>query len=278
MTMNPELPGLPRKPLAGGVRDDGLRSAHEHALLDAQLLRGGPALRFARYPTSAQPGAHELTAIAVRGDYCEEQGIEVVRRLTGGGALYLDPAQLCWSLVLPVAHSGPARLAEILALHGEAMVAALDRLGVAARFVFPNDVEAGGRKLGSGFAAHHGDRILLQGSLLVDTPEAETMLRILRVPTEKLSHEGVLSARERLTSVSAILGYTPVFGTIRESLQNAFAAAFQLQLDPPTEAPPVGTPSVGAPSVGAPSVGAASSRDPSQRAPETPIPPLTGLS
>ncbi|MBS0003187.1 MAG: DUF116 domain-containing protein [Thioalkalivibrio sp.] len=278
--MNSVRPGLPLEPLACRVMDNGLLSAREHALLDAQLLLGGPALRFARYPTSAQLGAHELAAIAVRGDYCEEQGVEVVRRLTGGGALYLDPAQLCWSLVLPTAYSGPARLADILALHGEAMVVALDRLDVAARFVFPNDVEAGGRKLGSGFAAHYGDRILLQGSLLVDTPEAETMLRILRVPTEKLSHEGVLSARERLTSVSAIVGRTPALATIRDSLQNSLLAAFQLQLEPSTEAP-VGAASVGAASVGAASVGAASSRDPSQPTPPpeaTHIPPLAGLS
>ncbi|TVP89129.1 MAG: DUF116 domain-containing protein [Thioalkalivibrio sp.] len=238
MTKNSVQPGLRFRRLACRVVDDGLRSAREHALLDAELLRGATALRFARYPISARPGAHERAAIAVRGDYCEEQGIEVVPRLTGGGALYLDPAQLCWSLVLPTGHSGPARLADLLALHGAAMVAALDRLGVAARFVFPNDVEAGGRKVGGGFAAHHGDRILLQGSLLVDTPDAETMLKVLRVPTEKLSHEGVLSARERLSSVGAILGHTPTLEKIRESLEHSLAEAFQLQLEPAAETAP----------------------------------------
>ncbi len=240
MTKNSAQSGLRFRRLACRVTDDGLRSAGEHARLDAQLLRGGPALRFARYPVSARPGAHELATIAVRGDYCEEQGIEVVPRLTGGGALYLDPAQLCWSLVLPTGHSGPARLADILALHGEAMVAALDRLDVAAKFVFPNDVEAGGRKLGSGFAARHGDRVLLQGSLLVATPDAETMLKVLRVPTEKLSHEGVLSARERLSSVSAMLGYPPRLAQILEALKHSLAEAFQLDLDPAAEAAPVG--------------------------------------
>jgi len=225
--------------LACRVVDDGLRSAREHTALDARLLRRPPTLRFARYVTSAQLGAHELASIAVRGSYCDEQGIEVVRRLTGGGALYLDPAQLCWSLAIPADHPQATGLGEILALHGAAMVTALARLGVVAKFVFPNDVEAGGRKLGSGFAAHHGDRILLQGSLLVDTPDAETMLKILRVPTEKLSHEGVLSARERLTSVAAILGHTPDFASIREALEQSLAEAFQLRLQH-EETPPVG--------------------------------------
>ena len=225
------------------VVDDGLRRASEHAGLDARLLRHPTALRFARYITSAQLGAHELASIAVRGDYCAEQGVEVVRRLTGGGALYLDPAQLCWSLTIPADHPQAKGLGEILALHGTAMVTALARLGVAAKFVFPNDVEAGGRKLGSGFAAHHGDRILLQGSLLVDTPDAETMLKILRVPTEKLSHEGVLSARERLTSVAAILGYTPDFASIREALEQSLAEAFDLRLEHEDEPHLVAAPS-----------------------------------
>jgi len=78
MTKNSAQSGLRFRRLACRVTDDGLRSAGEHARLDAQLLRGGPALRFARYPVSARPGAHELATIAVRGDYCEEQGIEVV--------------------------------------------------------------------------------------------------------------------------------------------------------------------------------------------------------
>lgn len=216
--------------LACRVVDDGLLGARDHAARDAQLLSGKATLRFARYATSAQIGAHELASIAVRGDYCKEQGIEVIRRFAGGGALYLDPAQLAWTLVLPARHLSARGLAGILELHGNAMVAALVRLGVAARFVFPNDVEVGARKLGSGFAAHHGDRILLQGSLLVETPDAETMLKILRVPTEKLSHEGVLSARERLTSVAEMLGHAPDFAAIRESLEQSLAAAFDLKI------------------------------------------------
>ena len=217
--------------LACRVVDDGLRSAREHVARDSQLLSAPPTLRFARYLTSAQLGAHELASTAVRGDYCAEQGIEVVRRFAGGGALYLDPGQIGWTLALPANHSAASGLGEVLALHGSAMVAALAKLGVAAGFVFPNDVEVGSRKLGSGFAARHGDRILLQGSLLVDTPDAETMLKILRVPTEKLSHEGVLSARERLTSVAAILGHRPDFAAIRESLEQSLADAFHLRME-----------------------------------------------
>ncbi|WP_296758611.1 DUF116 domain-containing protein [Thioalkalivibrio sp.] len=222
------------------VYDGGLRSARENAAQDAVLPALAPALRFSRYPVSAVLGAHERAGIAVRGEHCLEQGIEVVRRATGGGALYLDPSQLWWSLALPVNHLGDVGLARILQTHGGAMVAALRQLGVAAQFVFPNDIEVQGRKIGSGFAGRLGDCILIQGSLLVTPPDAESMLKILRVPTEKLSREGVLSARQRLVSLENVTGSATDLARIREALSQAFADAFALRLvsEATREAPP----------------------------------------
>lgn len=227
------------------VRDDGLRAAWEQVALDDALCAAGVGLRFHQYPTSGSLGAHERAAIALRTDYCEEQGIPILRRRTGGGALYLDPSQLCWSLVLPVRHlGGTAGLKEILERHGMALVAALARLGIAGRFVFPNDIEVQGRKLGSGFAARFGDRVLIQGSLLVSSPDAEAMLKILRVPTEKLSHEGVLSARQRLISVEEAVEVAPGVDRIRAALADTLAEAFHLQSVPasPGLPLPVSTP------------------------------------
>lgn len=224
--------GSGRRVLECCLRDDGLCTAAENIARDRQIASGPPVLRFSRYPTSAVLGANERAAIAVRGDYCAEQGIEVVRRATGGGALYQDPTQLCWSLTLPANHLEPADLAGVLERHGLAVVAALRRLGVAARFVFPNDVEAQGRKLASGFAGRRGGQLLLQGSLLVDAPDAESMLKILRVPTEKLSREGVLSARERLTSIETITGHSPDFARIRFAVAEALGEAFGLRFTP----------------------------------------------
>lgn len=218
-----------------------LRSARENIAADIRLLEIAPALRFSRYPVSAVIGAHERAAIAVRGEYCCEKGIEIVRRPTGGGALYMEPSQLCWALALPEDQTGDVRLAETLERHGLAMVSALRHLGVAARFVFPNDVEVQGRKIGNGFAGRIGNRILIQGSLLVTSPDAESMLKILRVPTEKLSHEGVLSARQRLVSVAELTGpSSPDPARIREILSQAFADAFAMRLVPTvsSEAPP----------------------------------------
>jgi lipoate-protein ligase A len=228
------------------VRDDGLRAAWEQVALDDGLCEAGVGLRFHRYPTCGSLGAHERAAIALRTDYCEEQGIPILRRRTGGGALYLDPSQLCWSLVLPERHLGSAGLQAILERHGSALVGALARIGIAGRFVFPNDIEVRGRKLGSGFAARLEGRVLIQGSLLVSSPDAEAMLKILRVPTEKLSHEGVLSARQRLISVEEAVDAVPGIDRIRDALAETLAEAFDLH---PVSTPPAEPPSASAPAV-----------------------------
>lgn len=193
------------------VWDDDLHPAAWHIARDQSLEMTAPALRFARYATTVLLGAHEQPEIAVRTEFCHEQGIDLVRRPTGGGALFLDPGQLVWTLALPTLSAEWADLAGVLDRHGTAVADALQALGADVRFVFPNDLEFAGRKVGTGFAVRHSQGWIIQGSLLLAPPDVETMLKALRVPTEKLSHEGVLSARQRLRSISEILqpGWVP---------------------------------------------------------------------
>ena len=216
-------------------RDDGLRSAGEHLALDHALAHEAPALRFARYPLAAALGAHEDAALAVRGDYCGEQQIDVIRRPSGGGALYLDQTQLTWTLALPASGREPGVLARLLRRHGEAVVAALDELGVPAVFQFPNDIEVDGRKIAVGFVGEENGHWLVQGSLLITEPDTENMLKILRVPTEKLSAQGVLSARQRLLCLEECLDGPADWEWVRVTLAEALAEAFGLYLmdEPP---------------------------------------------
>lgn len=215
------------------VWDDGLQAATWHVQRDQSLLEQsthGSHLRFARYPVSVLLGAYEETALAVRRDYCLEQGVQLQRRLTGGGAVYLDPSQLCWSLVIPAQHLPGASLASVLERHGQAVVHALAALGATAEFVAPNDIEYRQRKLGSSFAVYKQGHWLVQGSMLLVLPEVEAMLKALRVPTEKLSHEGVLSARQRLVSLATLMrgdeSVSPDREAVQQALINAFATAF----------------------------------------------------
>ncbi len=207
------------------VRDRGLLPGPHHVALDRELASSAQAeLHFGRYRPTASVGAFERIEQAVRAGFCRIRGIGVVRRPTGGGALYLDPGQLCWTLSLPKAAGAATTLAELNARHLRAVATALDGLGVAARIKAPNDIEVEGRKLASVFITTTEQAVLFQGTLLLAV-EVETLLRVLRVPMEKLSAEGVQSARERFVTLCD-LGLAEDTDTISAGFTEALAAEF----------------------------------------------------
>lgn len=218
------------------VKETGLRRGADNAALDRVVLECDPApakaqLHFRRYLPTASLGAHEFGHRALRVDFCRRSGVDIVRRPTGGGALYLDPGQLTWSLRLPAGGFPPHTLGEWLERHGRAVATGIRRLGVPALFRAPNDVEVDGRKLAALFAVRHGDALLFQGSIFVDV-DAAMLLKVLRVPTEKLSPEGVMSARERLATLSEMLGAAPDPDNLRGKLIAALSESFSLDCVP----------------------------------------------
>lgn len=192
--------------------DSGLRSGADNAYLDQVALAShavgdlADQLRFYRNQPTASIGRSQVCRHEIRSDYCLDRQIAVVRRVTGGGALYLDPDQLCWSLLVDRSAVGAdVALADILAGFAGAVAAGLRSIGVPAAFRAFNDLDIDGRKPGSVFVATAGCSVLLQGVLLLDA-DVETMLKVLRAPTEKLSHDGLAAARDRLVTLRECLG------------------------------------------------------------------------
>jgi len=192
----------------GIAADSGLHAGTENLRLDRVQWRAAQAgqapacrVRFHRYLPTAALGAFETAGHALRVEYCRRHGIDIVRRVGGGGAVYLDPGQLCWTLTLSRRGIGREKnLAAWLELLGKAAAQGLRAMGIDAVFAAPNDVEVNGRKLASGFLMLSEAALLYQGSLLLDL-DIESMMKALRVPTEKLSPDGVRSARGRFAAL-----------------------------------------------------------------------------
>ncbi|MDP3482011.1 MAG: DUF116 domain-containing protein [Sulfuricella sp.] len=180
-------------------------------------------LRFYRSLPAASIGRHQSLACEIRLDYCCARGIEMVRRTSGGGALYLDENQLGLSLIIlrPAEWGG---LQDILARFCAALADGLTRLGIQTRFKTPNDLEIDGRKLASAFVATAGDSLLLQAMLLIDA-DIKTMLEALRVPTEKLTVTGLESARQRLVTLRELLSEVPDDAVLQQALRFGIADA-----------------------------------------------------
>lgn len=191
----------------------------------------GPALRLFRPTAAVAVGRDQAIAREVRLDWCRARDIAVVRRPTGGGALWLDPGQtgMCLSIAAERLGDDPA---ERLATGGVILVEALARLGVAAAFAAPNDVQVeGGAKIGSLFLAETDGTALLFATLLTEFDVAAALAALL-VPTEKLTVTGLEHARERIATLADHLGAVPEESRVAAVLSDAVAARLGLALVP----------------------------------------------
>ena len=217
------------------VLDSGLQSGPANNAIDRHYLdlhaQGAcpDQLRFYRSLPSASVGRHQIIDRELRIDYCRSNDIALVRRLSGGGAIYLDPRQLGWSLIVKRPHTWrQLGLEQLLALFSRALAEGLKCLGISARYAYPNDLEIEGRKIATLFAASEAESLLLQGTLLLDA-DIRTMLEALRVPTEKLSPDGLSAARERLITVKECLGKIPDLEKIQAAIIHGLSTGLRLQ-------------------------------------------------
>ena len=181
-------------------------------------------LRFMQVaPRAVLVGYHQSVEQEVRIDYCRRHGIDINRRITGGGALFFDESQIGWELFASRSTPGIPRKAESLFRKiCEGAVFGLEKLGIQARFRPKNDIEVGGRKISGTGGTFEGDAFLFQGTLLVDF-DAGTMLRALRIPIEKLKDKEVRAVKRRVTWLADELGSAPPARVIKEALAGGFA-------------------------------------------------------
>jgi lipoate-protein ligase A len=219
--------------------DTGYRDAASNVALDDALLKAhgrseqpfDATLRFLSFrPACVLVGYNQVVRHEARESYCREAGIEVNRRITGGGAIYLDPSQVGWEVIAtrssPLFPLSVERLYERIA---SAVVVALNRLGVSARFKPRNDIEAGGKKISGTGGTEYKGAFLFQGTLLV-RDEIEELVRSLRIPVEKLSHRELGSLRERVTCLERELGYVPPREDIKRAIREGFASIFGVEI------------------------------------------------
>lgn len=215
------------------VVDSGLREGRFNIALDQAMLelhQSGAipdSIRFIHFLPSALVGRHQELSTELDLEYCREHGIGVGRRITGGGAIYLDPGQLGWALVFSRATLGGASLGEVARRICEAVAAGLSHLGLDARFRPRNDIEVGGRKISGTGGFFDGDTLIYQGTVLIDMDPA-TMLGALRVPRSKIEKRGLDSAAQRVVTVRELLG--PATPPVEE-VQRALLRGLEERLD-----------------------------------------------
>jgi lipoate-protein ligase A len=210
------------------VIDTGLRGgraniAFDRALIEARKTNAIPdTIRFLRFKPCALIGIHQILSHEIKVDYCKSHGIEIVRRITGGGGLYFDEGQIGWEL-------GTSDLAEMTRRICEAAALGLNKLGVPARYRPRNDLEVDGRKISGTGGFFDGNVIFYQGTLLIDFDPAK--MACLNIPTEKLAKRDLQSGAQRIITMREVLAdRLPDLETIYEGLLSGFAEG--LGIDP----------------------------------------------
>lgn len=219
--------------------DTGFRSAAENMALDQVLLesraqeRSPDTLRFLQFSKpSALVGYHQQLGQELRLDFCKRQGIEVNRRITGGGAIIFEPSHIGWEIIAHRRnqHLGGTPQATAKKLSEIVCRALREEFGLAVSFRPRNDIEVRGRKISGTGGTAEGEAFLFQGTLLVDL-DIWQMLRALRVPMEKLKAHEVDSLMERVTTMRRELGLLPEAERIKEALVRGFAEGLGVEFE-----------------------------------------------
>jgi len=217
--------------------DTGIRRAAENFALNRAILearkRGlvGSTLRFLQFGPAALLGYHQSVEQELNVDFCRSHGVEIQRRVTGGGAIYMDESVLGWELYLAKSDLGSPDMAAISRRICEVAARAVSAFGVRATYRPLTDIEVDGRKIAGTGGVFDGNALLYQGTLLLDF-DIERMLRCLRLPAEMLSPEAIAGARARIVNLRELLGVVPPLEKIKHRIASEFATELGVELEP----------------------------------------------
>ena len=148
-------------------------------------------------------GNNQNTLLEVNLKTAEEKNIKIVRRLTGGGAVYHDSNNICYTVIAPF-----SKEENNYVKFTKPVIEFLNSLGIKAEFSGRNDICIDGKKISGNAQVVYKDRILHHGTLLFDT-DLSVLSDVLVENKLKTESKGVKSIRARVTNIKNHLA-TPI--------------------------------------------------------------------
>ncbi len=215
--------GTPFRVIDTGVRDGRLQIAFDQALIELHKEGKVPdTVRYLRFPPTALVGRHQALSHEIKVAHCRAEGVGLVRRITGGGAIYLEENQVGWEIVLSRKRLPMPALADYTRAICEAAAHGLsETFGIDARYRPRNDIEVGGQKICGTGGFFDGDTLIYQGTVLIDVDPAR-MMACLNVPEAKLKKRDLDKAENRVTTLKALLGRAPSVTEVNAAILRGF--------------------------------------------------------
>jgi lipoate-protein ligase A len=207
------------------ILDVSYTSAFQNLALEEALVRGdlatefNPTVRFWVNPAAVVIGRFQDVRSEVDAEFCERNGIQVVRRFTGGGAVYHDEGNLNFTIVMPKPEN--MGLLEFHRINASIVQDCVNRFGLESEFVPPNSVEVSGKKISGAAACFNRRLVLWHSSILVSTNIA--------IPTIALSPSRIESKKtwvrsrwKPMTTLEAALGKRVQLNHVKACLLQSF--------------------------------------------------------
>lgn len=182
-----------------GITDPAVNLALEEYALK-QIRTGEDFLLFYINEPSIIIGKNQNTVEEINAAYVKEHGIHVVRRLSGGGAVYHDLGNLNFSFIT----NDDGQSFHNFRKFTEPVVQALHSLGVDAQLTGRNDIQVGERKISGNAQFVTKGRMFSHGTLMLAS-EIENVVAALNVSLDKIKSKGVKSIRSRVANISEFL-------------------------------------------------------------------------
>ena len=141
-------------------------------------------------------GKNQNTTEEVNQKYCDDKDIKIVRRVSGGGAVYHDLNNLNYTII----SSGRSGEEFDFKSFSQPVLDALDSLGVKAEFTGRNDLEIDGQKFCGNAQYVRNGRIMHHGCLMFDV-DTSVLADALKVSKDKIESKGIKSVRSRVTNI-----------------------------------------------------------------------------
>ena len=204
-----------------------------HVALDevfpAELAAGrrGPVLRFWDWDSPLVViGSFQSVRNEIAAENAAAYGIRVVRRITGGGAMFMEPGNcITYSLTVPGSLVEGLSYEQSYSYLDDWVLGALEEVGVHASYKPLNDIASDKGKIG-GAAQRRlvGGTVLHHVTMSYDI-DADKMMQVLRIGREKLSDKGTRSANKRVDPMRSQTGLP------REEIFRRFMAYFMNRYD-----------------------------------------------
>ncbi|OGS40726.1 MAG: lipoate--protein ligase [Euryarchaeota archaeon RBG_13_31_8] len=199
-------------------------------LVESSKTKVPPTVRFYTWkPPAISIGYFQSLKDEIDIDACKDLGVEFVRRITGGGAVFHDK-ELTYSIVIPESNPKvPKNILESYRRICGAVIKGLKQLWIESKYAPINDIIVNNKKISGNAQTRKLKTVLQHGTILIDV-DVDKMFKLLKVPDEKIKDKMIADVKQRVTSIKHVSGNIVSFSEVADAMQTGFEQEFGIEL------------------------------------------------